>query len=73
MFSVVSASYARLLRNTRFAGQSFATPDEITLATRMATCQLNARARPWVWAARHRPHATDVAPSPTGSKERSIG
>jgi transposase len=39
----------RLFRREAFAGQSFATPDEITLATKVATCQLNARARPWVW------------------------
>jgi DDE superfamily endonuclease len=39
----------RLFRREAFAGQSFATPEEITLATRTATCQLNARARPWVW------------------------
>jgi transposase len=51
----------RLFRREAFAGQSFATPEEITLATRMATCQLNARARPWVWgrpapSPRHRRH-----------------
>ena len=39
----------RLFRHEALAGQSFATPQEITLATRVATCQLNARARPWVW------------------------
>jgi len=39
----------RLFRREALAGQSFATPEEITLATRVATCQLNARARPWVW------------------------
>ena len=39
----------RLFRRQALAGQSFATPAEITLATRIATCQLNARARPWVW------------------------
>jgi transposase len=39
----------RLFRHQALAGQCFATPEEITLATRMATCQLNARARPWVW------------------------
>jgi hypothetical protein len=39
----------RLFRRTALAGESFATPEEITLATRVATCQLNARARPWVW------------------------
>jgi transposase InsO family protein len=39
----------RLFRRQALAGQSFATPEEITLATRVATCQLNARARPWVW------------------------
>ena len=52
----------RLFRREAFAGQSFATPEEITLATRVATCQLNARARPWVWgrpppSPRHRRHA----------------
>ncbi len=39
----------RLFRREACAGQSFATPAEITLATMVATCQLNARARPWVW------------------------
>jgi transposase len=39
----------RLFRRAALAGQAFACPDEITLATRVATCQLNARARPWVW------------------------
>ena len=51
----------RLFRHQALAGQSFATPQEITLATRIATCQLNARARPWVWgrpapSLRHRRH-----------------
>jgi hypothetical protein len=27
----------------------FANPGEITLATRVATCHLNACARPWIW------------------------
>ncbi len=39
----------RLFRRQALAAQSFATPEEITLATTVATCQLNARARPWVW------------------------
>jgi DDE superfamily endonuclease len=39
----------RLHRRQALAGQSFATPAEIALATRVATLQLNARARPWVW------------------------
>jgi transposase len=39
----------RLFRRQALAGQCFASPAEITLATRVATCQLNARARPWVW------------------------
>jgi hypothetical protein len=52
----------RLFRREAFAGQSFATPEEITLATSVATCQLNARARPWVWgrplpSPRYRRHA----------------
>ena len=29
--------------------QDFADPDEIAHATRVATAQLNARARPWIW------------------------
>jgi transposase len=52
----------RLFRRQALAGQCFATPEEITLATKIATCQLNARARPWVWgrpppSPRHRRHA----------------
>jgi len=39
----------RLFRREAFAGQTFTTVDEITLATTVATAQLNARARPWVW------------------------
>jgi hypothetical protein len=39
----------RLFRRQALAGQTFADPGEIALATRVATCQLNARARPWVW------------------------
>jgi DDE superfamily endonuclease len=51
----------RLFRREALAGQSFATLAEITLATEVATCQLNARARPWVWgrpppSARYRRH-----------------
>jgi hypothetical protein len=46
----------RIFRRDALAGQSFARSDEITLATEMATCQLNARARLWVWAR--------LAPSP---------
>jgi hypothetical protein len=30
-------------------GQSFANPDEIEQAKRVATAQLNLRAKPWVW------------------------
>jgi hypothetical protein len=39
----------RLFRRAALAGQTFADAKEITLATEVATCQLNARARPWVW------------------------
>ena len=39
----------RLFRKTALAGQSFADPDEIDHATRVATAQLNTRARPWIW------------------------
>ena len=40
------------------AGQCFADAAEITLATEIATRQLNQRARPWAWVARHRDRAT---------------
>jgi len=39
----------RLLHRDAFAGQSFATADEIEQATRVATVQLNHRAKPWIW------------------------
>jgi hypothetical protein len=39
----------RLFRREALAGETFADPGEITLATRVATARLNARARPWVW------------------------
>ena len=36
----------RIFRRQALAGQSFADPDEIACATRVATARLNARARP---------------------------
>jgi len=39
----------RMFRRQALAGQCFATADEITLATQVATIGLNAHARPWVW------------------------
>ena len=39
----------RLFRKTALAGRSFGDADHITHATRVATEQLNARARPWIW------------------------
>jgi hypothetical protein len=39
----------RLFRRQALAGQTFADPGEVTLATQVATLQLNARARPWAW------------------------
>ena len=39
----------RIFRRQALAGQDFADPDEIACATRVATAQLNARARPWIW------------------------
>jgi transposase len=39
----------RLFRHDALAGQSFANADEIEQATRIATAQLNHRAKPWVW------------------------
>ncbi|MFF7535393.1 IS630 family transposase [Streptomyces bobili] len=39
----------RIFRKTALAGRSFANPDDIAQATAVATRQLNARARPWIW------------------------
>jgi len=39
----------RIFRRQALAGQDFADPDEIACATQVATAQLNARARPWIW------------------------
>jgi hypothetical protein len=39
----------RLLRRAAFAGQCFANWEEIALAVRVATRQLNTRASPWIW------------------------
>jgi hypothetical protein len=46
----------RLLRRAAFAGQSFTDPEEIAYAVAVATAQLNARARPWVWGRPAPPH-----------------
>jgi hypothetical protein len=37
------------------SGQSFADAEEIELATRVATKQLNLRAKPWVWGRPQKP------------------
>jgi transposase len=39
----------RQFRKAAFAGQTFADGAEIDLATTVATRQLNARAKPWIW------------------------
>ena len=39
----------RLFRRDALAGQSEASPKEIEQATRVATAQLNLRAKPWIW------------------------
>ena len=38
-----------LFRHDALAGQSFSNADEIEQATRVATAQLNHRAKPWIW------------------------
>jgi hypothetical protein len=39
----------RLFRKAALAGQTFTDAGEIAYATRLATAQLNTRARPWIW------------------------
>jgi hypothetical protein len=46
----------RLFRRDAFAGQSFADHWEIETATKLATCQLNRRAKPWIWGRPPRPY-----------------
>lgn len=46
----------RLFRKEALAGQTFADAVEIDHATALATAQLNARARPWVWGRPPPPH-----------------
>jgi DDE superfamily endonuclease len=45
----------RVFRREALAGQSFADAEEIDLARRVATKQLNHRSRPWVWGRSPRP------------------
>ena len=61
----------RLFRRAALAGQSFANPKQVALATEVATGQLNARARPGCGAVYHRRHATADESSPTAFEERS--
>lgn len=46
----------RIFRRHALAGQCFADPDEIAYATRLATFQLNAQAKPWIWGRPDPPH-----------------
>jgi len=46
---VSATSPSRIFRRQALAGQEFADPDEIAYATQVATAQLNAGARPWIW------------------------
>ena len=45
----------RIFRRAAFAGQTFADGEELDRATEVATQQLNARAKPWVWGRPQRP------------------
>ncbi len=46
----------RRLRRAAYAGQCFANREEIALATRVATGQLNRHTHPWVWGRPTPPH-----------------
>lgn len=45
----------RLFRREALAGQTFANGEEIERAARVATVQLNHRAKPWVWGREQKP------------------
>jgi len=51
----LQAPWWRIFRRAAFAGQTFADAEEIERATEVATKQLNARARPWIWGRPQRP------------------
>jgi DDE superfamily endonuclease len=53
----------RLFRRDALAGQSFANPKEIEQATRVATAQLNRRAKPWIWGRPRHPIIAIIADS----------
>jgi DDE superfamily endonuclease len=61
----------RLFRREAFAGQSFATPEEITLATRSRPASSTPLPARGCGAGHPRPHGADAASSPTGFSERS--
>ncbi len=45
----------RVFRREALAGESFADAEEIELARRVSTKQLNLRAKPWVWGRPQKP------------------
>jgi hypothetical protein len=51
----VPEAWWRIFRRAAFAGQTFADAEELDRATDVATTQLNARAKPWVWGRPQRP------------------
>ena len=51
----VQEAWWRIFRRAAFAGQTFADGEEIARATAVATEQLNARAKPWIWGRPQRP------------------
>ena len=51
----LQAPWWRIFRRAAFAGQTFADAEEIDRATAVATKQLNARAKPWIWGRPQRP------------------
>jgi transposase len=61
----------RLFRRQALAGQTFATPEEITLATKVPPASSMVVPARGCGAAQRRSHATDATPSSTASKERS--
>jgi hypothetical protein len=62
----------RIFRRRALAGQSFAGPGEIARAARVATGQLTARARPWIWGGPSPGHAPTAGTLYTFFKEHNI-
>jgi hypothetical protein len=67
----LQGAWWRIFRRHALAGQTFADSGEIAHVTELATAQLNAHAKPWVWGRPRHRHDPAGADSPTCFEEHS--